>query len=135
MFTSLENLKNAINYNIISKGLQHNKHGKCCKYIIELKHNDKKILFSFTDNVYNYEHGIALNILDAVYSLLIDMHAYDDNANIEHFAWAYGYNMDDIKNINQTKKIYNACKINAYKMHNLFNENELNMLDGLFCEY
>ena len=135
MFTSLENLKSAINYNIISKELKHDKYGKRYKYIIELKRKNKKILFSFTDIVYSYQHGMALNILDLINCLLLDMHAYDNNETLKDFAWCFGYNMDDIKNINQTKKIYNACKINAYKIHNLFNENELNMLDNLFQEY
>ena len=139
MFTSLENLKNAINYTIKSRKLQHNsKHGfknNRYEYIIELQHNNKKRLFSFYDSVYNYQHGMAFEILDLIACLLVDMHAYDDYNNIDDFAWAYGYNMDDIENIKNTKKIYNACHDNSKKMHDLFNNNELNMLDGLFCEY
>ena len=135
MFTSLENLKNAINYNIISKELKHDKYGNHNKYIIELKHNNKKRLFSFTDSIFNYEHGMRLNILDVIYSLLLDMHAYDDNINIKDFACCFGYKMDNMQNVNNTKKIYNACHDNSKKMHELFTNKELNMLDGLFCEY
>lgn len=135
MFTNLENLKNAINYTITSKELQRNKHGKCYKYIIELQRNNKKENFCFTDSIYNYEHDMAFNILDLIACLLLDMHAYDDYNNIDEFAWAFGYNMDDIENINQTKKAYNACHDNSKKMHDLFTNKELNMLDGLFCEY
>ena len=135
MFTNLENLKNAINYTITSKELQRNKHGKCYKYIIELQRNNKKENFCFTDSIYNYEHDMAFNILDLIACLLLDMHAYDDYNNIDEFAWAFGYNMDDIENINQTKKAYNAYHDNSKKMHDLFTNKELNMLDGLFCEY
>ena len=135
MFTSLQNFKNAIDYTIKSKELKHDKHGKCYKYTIELKHNNKKRFFNFTDCIYNYEHGMAFDILDLINCLLLDMHAYDDNETLKDFAWCFGYNIDDIENINQTKKIYNACHDNSKKMHDLFTNNELNMLDVLFQEY
>ena len=135
MFKNLENLKNGLKYAIISKELQRNKHGKCYKYIIELQRNNKKENFCFTDSIYNYEHGMAFDILDLINCLLLDMHAYDDNETLKDFAWCFGYNIDDIENINQTKKIYNACHDNSKKMHDLFTNNELNMLDVLFQEY
>ena len=135
MFTSLKNFKNAINYTIVSKELKHDKYGKRNKYTIKLNHNNKKALFSFTDSIYSYEHGMALDILDVIACLLLDMHAFDDNKTLENFTSCFGYNIDNMENINKTKKIYNACHDNSNKMHYLFNDDELNMLDGLFCEY
>lgn len=135
MFTSLENLKNGLKYTITSKEVKRNEHGHYYKYIIELQYNNKKVSFSFTDSIYNYKHDISFDILDLINCLLVDMHAFDDNASIEDFAWAYGYNMDDMESIKNTKKIYYACRNNSKKMHALFNDKELNMLENLFQEY
>jgi hypothetical protein len=135
MFTSLENLKNAIEYTTINKELKHNKHGKCYNYTIELKHNNKKEVFSFTDSIYNYQHGMAFDILDLINCLLLDMYAYNDNETLKDFACCFGYNIDTFEDRQKTSKIMLACRQNSIKLKKLFNNKELNMLDVLFQEY
>lgn len=139
MFTSLENLKKSINYTIKSKELKHdNKHGfknNRYKYIIELQHNNKKENFSFTDSIYNYEHGMAFNILDLIACLILDMHAYEDNKTLQNFASCFGYNIDTFEDRQATSRILLACRQNSIKLKKLFNNKELNMLENLFQEY
>ena len=135
MFKNLESLKKGLKYTIKSKELQRNKHGKCYNYIIELQHKNKKENFSFTDSIYNYEHGMAFDILDLINCLLLDMHAYDDNETLKDFAWCFGYNIDTFEDRQKTSKIMLACRQNSIKLKKIFSNNELNMLDGLFQEY
>lgn len=132
---SIETLLKKIKFKIISRELKHDKYGKCYKYIINIKYNNINKNFSFTDSIYNYKNKKLCNFKDVLYGVLLDMHAYDDDTSLQDFAWRFGYSLDDIENIKNTKKIYNACHDNSKKMHILFNNDELNMLDEYFREY
>ena len=131
----IETLLKKIDFEVIGKELQHGKHGKNYKYFINVKYNNKKELFSFSDSIKNFEDKKPCNFMDVLYCLLLDMHAYNDNKTLKDFAWAYGYSLDDFEQVQKTKNIYNACKVNANKMHELFNDKELSMLDIYFQEY
>lgn len=95
------------------------------KYRVRMSYNGRIISFYFHDN-YKNDSGKK----DYLYSLLLDMDAYENSGDVWEFMNEFGY-----KEFSYAKKIYNACKRNADKVHKLFSEREIDELRELLEGY
>lgn len=91
------------------------------EYKIFISYNGHWAWFTFHDNFMNKS-----TLRDWLYCLVLDMNAYDFNADEYELARAYGY--DDIE---QARKVYKACRKTSEKMHKIFNEAELDILSEI----
>ena len=94
-------------------------------YKITLEKDNKKIYFIFNDNAYNESDKN-----DFIYSLLLDSQAYENARDLTDFMLAFGYD-----NIPQAKQVYNTCKKQFDRLHKLFNDAEIKMLEKIFENY
>lgn len=94
-------------------------------YRVTLTRNGKRIGFIFNDNIYNESDKN-----DFIYSLLRDSQAYEFCYNLADFMNEYDYT--DYK---QAKNIYNACKKQSERLHKLFNNTEIEILEKIFENY
>lgn len=96
------------------------------KYKITLTYKNKKVWFYYNDNIYNKG---GLN--DCLYCLLLDSQSFEYNKdNLKGFALEFGY--DDI---NEAKRVYNACKKQYERLNKLFNQEEIKQLEKYFENY
>ena len=121
--TEQENLLNEINSTKTYIGKSNLTSGNA--YRITLTRNDIKIGFIFNDNIYNESDKN-----DFIYSLLRDSQAYEYCYNLADFMNEYGYT--DAK---QAKTIFDACKKQSERLHKLFNNTEIKMLEKIFENY
>lgn len=95
------------------------------KYYITLQYNKKRISFHFNDNIYNDSDKN-----DFLHCLLYDSEAYSYTYNFADFMNELG-----LENESDAKKIYNACKRQYARLHKLFNESEIEMLEEIYQDY
>lgn len=94
-------------------------------YRVTLTRNGKGIGFVFNDNIYNESDKN-----DFIFSLLRDSQAYENARDLTDFMLDFGYD-----NTPQAKKVYNACKKQSERLHKLFNNTEIEMLEKIFENY
>ena len=90
------------------------------KYSCKLRRGRKTYTFPFFDSVANYEEDKR----PSKYDILACLDTYDYINDIKDFALEFGYNIYD----KETEKTYNACMRQSKKLHNLFTDEELEML-------
>ena len=90
------------------------------KYSCKLRRGCKTYTFPFFDSVANYRK----NKRPSKYDILACLDTYDYISDIRDFALEFGY---DIEN-KETGKTYNACMRQSEKLHELFTDEELEML-------
>lgn len=95
------------------------------KYRVRMSYNGRSVSFYFHDNYKNESEK-----KDYLYSLLLDMSAYDNTYNVDEFMREFGY-----KNYEEAQRIRNACKRNGDKVRKLFNEREIDELNELLADY
>lgn len=118
-----KNLLNEINTTETYKGKSNLTAGNA--YNITMTRNGVKIGFIFNDNIYNESDKD-----DFIYSLLRDSQAYEYCYNFANFMSEFGYT--DAK---QAQKAYTACKKQNERLHKLFNNTEIKMLEKIFQDY
>lgn len=94
------------------------------KYEIKMTHNGKTIYFVYNDNIYNKGDKN-----DFLFALLTDAEAYESNTP-STFAWSFGY-----EDTNEALRVYDACEINAKKLHTIFTDAEIKELETIFENY
>lgn len=94
-------------------------------YRVTLTRNGIKVSFIFNDNIYNESDKN-----DFIYSLLRDSQAYEFCYNLADFMNEFSYT--DNK---QAKQVYNSCKKQSERLHKLFNNTEIKMLEKIFENY
>lgn len=94
-------------------------------YRVTLTRNGVKVGFIFNDNIYNESDKN-----DFIYSLLRDSQAFEYCYNLADFMNEYGYT--DGK---QAKQVYDACKKQSDRLHKLFNDAEIEILEKIFENY
>ena len=90
------------------------------KYNCELRREHKTYIFPFYDSVANYEKDEK----PSEYDVLACLDTYDYIQGIEDFASEFGYDIED----RETEKTYNACMRQSKKLHDLFTDEELEIL-------
>ena len=90
------------------------------KYSCKLRRGHKTYTFPFFDSVKNFEEDKR----PSKYDILACLDTYDYIRDIEDFTFEFGY---DIQN-EETERTYNACMKQSKKLHNLFTDEELEML-------
>ena len=93
------------------------------KYYCELRRGDKIYSFPFFDSVANYKN----NKKPSKYDVLACLDTYDYIQGIEDFASEFGYDIED----RETQKTYNACMRQSKELHELFTDEELEMLSEI----
>ena len=91
------------------------------EYKIFISYNGHWAWFTFHDN---FENKSTLK--DWLYCLVLDMNSYEFSRDEYEFAREYGY--DDMS---EARKIYRACEKTAEKLHKLFNDSELEILNQI----
>lgn len=70
---------------------------------------------------------------DFLYCVLLDTQIYDDASNIDDFAESLGYDRwEDEKKVN---RIWKACERESIRIHEMFNDEELEILNDYFKEW
>lgn len=123
-------LKNEIKIKILNSKVVSGQYGYHKQYYLQLAYKDNKYNFKFFDSVYNYENNEKLDKEDALYYLLSDCQLYDNYADIQDFADAFGY-----EKIKDLLKAYNGCKKTSEALHNIFDNDELEQLYTEFQDY
>ena len=90
------------------------------KYPCKLRRGHKTYTFPFFDSVVNFKEDTK----PSKYDILACLDTYDYIYRLEDFASEFGYDIED----KETKKIYNACMRQSKKLHELFTDEELEML-------
>lgn len=90
------------------------------KYSCKLRRGHKTYTFPFFDSVKNFEEDKR----PSKYDILACLDTYDYIRDIKDFALEFGYDIWD----EETEKTYNACMRQSKKLHNLFTDEELEML-------
>ena len=90
------------------------------KYSCKLERGHRTYTFPFFDSVKNFEEDRR----PSKYDVLACLDTYDYISDIGDFALEFGYDIYDKK----TEKTYNACMRQSKKLHNLFTNEELEML-------
>lgn len=94
-------------------------------YRVTLTRNGVKVGFIFNDNIYNESDKN-----DFIYSLLRDSQACENARDLTDFMNEYGYT-----DAQQAKQAYNACKKQSERLHKLFNDAEIEILEKIFENY
>ena len=95
------------------------------KYYCKLRRGHKTYSFPFYDSIANYEKGER----PTKYDVLACLDVYDYIDGLEDFANEFGYDLCD--NRKETEKIYKACMKQSEKLHELFTDEELEMLSQI----
>ena len=90
------------------------------KYSCKLRRGHKTYTFPLVDSVVNYRK----NKRPSKYNILACLDTYDYISDIRNFALEFGYDICD----KETEKTYNACMRQSQKLHELFTDEELEML-------
>ena len=90
------------------------------KYSCKLRRGNKTYTFPFFDSVENYRK----NKRPSKYDILAYLDTYDYISDIRDFSLEFGYDIYD----KETERTYNACIRQSKKLHNLFTDEELEML-------
>lgn len=93
------------------------------RYYCKLRRGRKTYTFPFFDSVANYEEDKR----PSKYDILACLDTYDYIYRLEDFASEFGYDIYD----KETEKTYNACMRQSKKLHNLFTDEELEMLSEI----
>lgn len=131
--------------------------GHCKKYRLALKYKGVTFTFNFHGSVHDHEHGKMLNKKDVMYCLLADMGCYDYTRNIKDFLNEFGYDefelypyiengytINDLysfasdKDVDQLRtgiKAYKESKRTYERLHEIFNNKELEELEKEFQDY
>ena len=123
-------LKNEVKIKVLNSKVVSGQYGNHKQYYLQLVYKNNKYNFNFFDSVYNYQNNIKLDKQNALYCVLMDCQAYDDYANIQDFADAFGY-----EKIKDLLKAYNGCKKTSEALHNIFDNDELEQLYTEFQDY
>lgn len=91
------------------------------EYKVVLSHKGKWVSFHYHDNFKNKS-----NIKDILYCLWLDATCYEESSDYCVFARMFGY--DDM---NEAKRIYNACKKQSERLHKLFSAEEIDILSTI----
>ena len=95
------------------------------KYYCKLRRGHKTYSFPFYDSIANYKSGKR----PTKYDVLACLDTYDYIRNINEFADEFCYDIDN--DYKETEKIYKACMKQSEKLHGLFDDEELEMLNDI----
>lgn len=107
----------------------------CRKYYVKLSYKGNDYKFTFHDSVNAYKNNNPLNKKDVMYCILSDMSCYDSSRDMEDFIYSFGYDNQDLETYKQGMKAYKACEKTSEKLHELFNNDELEKLQNEFQDY
>ena len=108
----------------------------CRQYYVRLSYKGNDYKFTFHDSVHAWQNNLPLNKKDVMYSVLSDMGCYESSRDIEDFLYSFGYDDgNDLKLYKQGMKAFEGCKKAAEKLHELFNDDELEKLQNEYMDY
>lgn len=126
----------------------HEKTHYCRRYSIRLSYKGNDYRFTFHDSVNAWQNNTPLNKKDVMYCVLSDMGCYESSKDMDDFLYSFGYdnskadnlykgydNGNDLKLYKQGIKTFEACKKTSEKLHELFNNDELEQLQNEYMEY
>ena len=107
----------------------------CRRYSIRLSYKGNDYRFTFHDSVHACENNIPLNKKDVMYCVLSDMGCYESSRDMEDFLYSFGYDNQDLKTYKEGMKAFKSCKKTSEKLHELFNDYELEQLQNEYMDY
>ena len=114
----------------------HEKTYYCRRYSIRLSYKGNDYRFTYHDSVDAYKNNNPLNKKDVMYCVLSDMGCYESSRDMEDFLYSFGYdNGNDLKLYKQGMKAFEGCKKTSEKLHELFNDYELEQLQNEYMDY
>ena len=114
----------------------HEKTYYCRKYYVKLSYKGNEYRFTFHDSVNAYENNIPLNKKDVMYCILSDTGCYESSRDMDDFLYSFGYDDgNNLKLYKQGMKAFRACKETSEKLHELFNNDELEKLQNEYMDY
>lgn len=94
------------------------------KYKITLKRQGKQYTFSFYDCYDNY----LSDGRPSKYDVLSTLVSFPVDEDVNDFASAFGYSMDDLDSRQRTKKTHKACLEQYRRLHDLFGDELMDKL-------
>ena len=92
------------------------------EYYCKLRRGHKTYSFTFNDSIHNrVEH-----IRPTKYDVLACLETWDYLENFDDFMWEFGYDNDE-----HARSVYKACMKQSEKLHGLFNDKEIEMLNDI----
>ena len=88
-------------------------------YIVTFKYNNKTMDFDYQCNP---KYGLPTKE-ECLNCVLSDAFGYEDSMDILDFAYKFGYN-----NTEYTRRVYKGCKEMSEKIHNMFTDEEIEIL-------
>ncbi len=108
----------------------------CHKYYLKLSYKGNEYKFTFHDSVDAYKNNTPLNKKDVMYCILSDMGCYESSRDMKDFLYSFGYDDgNDLKLYKEGMKAFEACKEASEKLHELFNNDELEQLQNEYMDY
>lgn len=107
----------------------------CHKYYVKLSYKGNDYRFTFHDSVHAWQNNTPLNKKDVMYCVLSDMGCYESSRDIEDFIYSFGYDEQDLKTYKEGMKAFKSCKKTSEKLHELFNDFELEQLQNEYMDY
>lgn len=127
------------------------------EYKLRLSYNGNEFNFTFHDSVYNWQNNKKLNKMDALNSILLDAHCFENCRDEKEFLNEFGYDEFDLYNYYQNGysfsdmygfaakkdvdalkaglKAYRGCKETYNALNRIFTSEELDELHKEFAEY
>lgn len=125
---------NVLNSKVVTSPF-HERTYYCRKYYVRLSYNGNSYNFTFHDSVNAYKNNLPLNKKDVMYCVLSDMGCYESSRDMEDFLYSFGYDNQDLETYKEGIEAYKGCKKTAEKLHELFNNNELEQLQEEYMDY
>ena len=94
--------------------------------VFQVVGNDVAFKTPYHDSVYNFSRGRGYSeelIDSAVYCILMDAYSYEECRDVETFCRTFDY-----EDVNQGRKVYNACRDTYEIIHALLTEEEIEEL-------
>lgn len=107
----------------------------CRKYYIKLSYKGNDYRFTYHDSVHAWKNNIPLNKKDVMYCILSDMGCYESSRDMQDFLYSFGYDNIDLKTYKEGMKAFEGCKKTSEKLHELFNDFELEQLQNEYMDY